>query len=182
MSGSIKGHQEHLAYNYSYNLPLPFPFIVDRFTLQLSLFVLDILLKYVIFPTLLTFPDKLISTQLIIYKWFLVWRFCPDANASKVMACPFRAHPTHGAQMPWQKFGNVAFQTNTAWDWWMRLIWGNFSLSLACVENTRFLFKQDKVNNADSAFIFLIIQSQNQWSGWSGRRRWPCLVWSLLER
>ena len=23
--------------------------------------------------------------------------------------------------------------------------------------------KQDKVNNADSAFIFLIIQSQNQW-------------------
>ena len=42
--------------------------------------------------------------------------------------------------------------------------------------------KQDKVNNADSAFIFLIIQSQNQWSGWSGRRRWPCLVWSLLER
>ena len=42
--------------------------------------------------------------------------------------------------------------------------------------------KQDKVNSADSAFIFLIIQSQNQWSGWSGRRRWPCLVWSLLER
>ena len=42
--------------------------------------------------------------------------------------------------------------------------------------------KQDKVNNADSAFIFLIIQSQNQWSGWSGRRRWTCLVWSLLER
>ena len=39
--------------------------------------------------------------------------------------------------------------------------------------------KQDKVNNADSAFIFLIIQSQNQWSG---QRRWPCLVWSLLER
>ena len=39
--------------------------------------------------------------------------------------------------------------------------------------------KQDKVNSADSAFIFLIIQSQNQWSG---RRRWPCLVWSLLER
>ena len=32
---------------------------------------------------------------------------------------------------------------------------------------------------SDSAFIFLIIQSQNQWSG---RRRWPCLVWSLLER
>ena len=26
-------------------------------------------------------------------------------------------------------------------------------------------YKQDKVNNADSAFIFLIIQSQNQWSG-----------------
>ena len=42
--------------------------------------------------------------------------------------------------------------------------------------------KQDKVNNADSAFIFLIIQSQNQWSGWSGRRRWSCLVWSLLDR
>ena len=42
--------------------------------------------------------------------------------------------------------------------------------------------KQDKVNSADSAFIFLIIQSQNQWSGWSGRRRWSCLVWSLLER
>ena len=42
--------------------------------------------------------------------------------------------------------------------------------------------KQDEVNTADSAFIFFIIQSQNQWSGWSGRRRWPRLVWSLLER
>ena len=42
--------------------------------------------------------------------------------------------------------------------------------------------EQDKVNTADSAFIFLIIQSQSQWSGWSGRRRWSCLVWSLLER
>ena len=30
--------------------------------------------------------------------------------------------------------------------------------------------EQDKVNTADSAFIFLIIQSQSQWSGWSGRR------------
>ena len=46
----------------------------------------------------------------------------------------------------------------------------------------RIAHKQDKVNTADPAFIFLIIQSQNQWSGWSGRRRWPCLVWSLLER
>ena len=42
--------------------------------------------------------------------------------------------------------------------------------------------KQDKVNTVDSAFIFLIIQSQNQWSSWSGRRRWSGLVWSLLER
>ena len=42
--------------------------------------------------------------------------------------------------------------------------------------------KRDKVNSADSAFILLIIFSQNQWSGWSGRRRWSCLVWSLLER
>ena len=42
-------------------------------------------------------------------------------------------------------------------------------------------FEQDKVNNADSAFIFLIIQSQNQWSGWTGQRRWSCLVLSLLE-
>ena len=32
------------------------------------------------------------------------------------------------------------------------------------------IFEQDKVNNADSAFIFLI--SRNQWSGWSGQRRW----------
>ena len=42
--------------------------------------------------------------------------------------------------------------------------------------------KQDKVNKADSAFIFLIILliSQNQWLGWSGRRKWSCLVWSLL--
>ena len=40
--------------------------------------------------------------------------------------------------------------------------------------------KQDKVNTADSAFIFLI--GQNKWSGWSGQRRWSCLVWSLLER
>ena len=44
------------------------------------------------------------------------------------------------------------------------------------------IYIQDKVNTADSAFIFLIIQSQSQWSGWSGRRRWSCLVWSLLER
>ena len=28
--------------------------------------------------------------------------------------------------------------------------------------------EQDKVNTADSVFIFLINQSQNQWSGWSG--------------
>ena len=42
--------------------------------------------------------------------------------------------------------------------------------------------EQDKVNTADSAFIFMTIQSQSQWSGWSGRRRWSCLVWSLLER
>ena len=27
----------------------------------------------------------------------------------------------------------------------MRLIWGNFSLSLACVKNTRFLFNKDVV-------------------------------------
>ena len=45
-------------------------------------------------------------------------------------------------------------------------------------------WKQDKVNTADSAFIFLIILliSQNKWSGWSGQRRWSCLVWSLRER
>ena len=44
--------------------------------------------------------------------------------------------------------------------------------------------KQDKVNTADSAFIFLMILliSQNQWLGWSGQRRWSCLVLSLLER
>ena len=44
--------------------------------------------------------------------------------------------------------------------------------------------KQDKVNTADSAFIFLInlLISQNKWPGWTGRRRWSCLVWSLLER
>ena len=43
---------------------------------------------------------------------------------------------------------------------------------------------QDKVNNADCALIFMIILviSQNHWSGWSGQRRWSCLVWSLLER
>ena len=44
------------------------------------------------------------------------------------------------------------------------------------------LLQQDKVNSADSAFIFLIIQSQNQWSGWSRRRSWSCLVWYFLER
>ena len=40
--------------------------------------------------------------------------------------------------------------------------------------------KQDKVNTADSAFIFLIILliSQNRWSGWSGRRRWSGLVFA----
>ena len=42
--------------------------------------------------------------------------------------------------------------------------------------------QQNKVNSADSAFIILIIQSQSQWYGWSGRRRWSCLVWSLLDR
>ena len=43
--------------------------------------------------------------------------------------------------------------------------------------------QQDKVNTADSEFIFLIILliSQNLWLGWSGRRRWSCLIWSLLE-
>ena len=41
-----------------------------------------------------------------------------------------------------------------------------------------FFLIQDKVNTADSAFIQN--QSQNQWSGWSGR--WSCMVWSLLER
>ena len=46
------------------------------------------------------------------------------------------------------------------------------------------LMKQDKVNTADSAFIFLIILLiiQNKWSGWSGQRKWSFLVWSLLER
>ena len=33
------------------------------------------------------------------------------------------------------------------------------------MKESNFNEKQDKVNNADSAFIFLIIQSQNQWSG-----------------
>ena len=43
--------------------------------------------------------------------------------------------------------------------------------------------KQDKVNTADSAFIFLInlLISQNKWPGWTGQRRWSCLVLSLLE-
>ena len=59
-----------------------------------------------------------------------------------------------------------------------------FEAQMTCDEcqEAKLKIKQDKVNNADSAFIFLTIQSQNQWSGWSGRRRWPCLVWSLLER
>ena len=48
------------------------------------------------------------------------------------------------------------------------------------LENIQWEVEQDKVNNADSALIFLI--SQNQWSCWSGRRRWSWLVWSLLER
>ena len=44
--------------------------------------------------------------------------------------------------------------------------------------------KQDKINTADSAFIFLIILliSKNRWSGWSGRKRCSCLAWSLLYR
>ena len=39
---------------------------------------------------------------------------------------------------------------------------------------------QDKVNTADSAFIFLIslLISQNIWSGWSGWKRWSCLVFA----
>ena len=41
---------------------------------------------------------------------------------------------------------------------------------------TKYCQVQDKVNTADSAFIFLIIQSQNQWSGLSGQKRWSCLV------
>ena len=65
--------------------------------------------------------------------------------------------------------------------------WENNSIVGSCVDalvvsSREVNYKQDKVNSADSAFIFLIIQSQNQWSGWSGRRRWSCLVWSLLER
>ena len=52
------------------------------------------------------------------------------------------------------------------------------------IERKRKILRQDKVNTADSAFVFLIILliSQNQWSGWSGWRRWSCLVWSLQER
>ena len=57
--------------------------------------------------------------------------------------------------------------------------WPAFRAALPGLKNSS---GQDKVNTADSAFIFLIIQSQNQWWGWSGRRRWSCLVWSLLER
>ena len=57
-----------------------------------------------------------------------------------------------------------------------------FFLFLRCIQKVIYIIQQDKVNTADSAFIFLIIQSQSQWSGWSGRRRWSCLVWSLLER
>ena len=57
---------------------------------------------------------------------------------------------------------------------------GNPILGFIVISNiSKYKKEQDKVNNADSAFIFLIIQSQNQWSG---RRRWPCLVLSLLER
>ena len=44
------------------------------------------------------------------------------------------------------------------------------------VDKSDICSKQDKVNNADSAFIFLI--GRNQWSGWLGRRRWSGLVWS----
>ena len=66
---------------------------------------------------------------------------------------------------------------------WVHCAFGNVSLSVCdslLIHQTS--QEQDKVNNADSAFIFFIIQSQNQWSGRSGRTRWPCLVWSLLER
>ena len=45
---------------------------------------------------------------------------------------------------------------------------------------TEILCEQDKVNNADSAFIFLIMQSQNQRSGWSGQVGEDGLVWSGL--
>ena len=40
--------------------------------------------------------------------------------------------------------------------------------------------KEHKVNTSDSAIIFLIIFliSQNQWSGWSRRRRWSGLVFA----
>ena len=55
-----------------------------------------------------------------------------------------------------------------------------FQLSIG-ISQPKCKTEQDKVNTADSEFIFLIIQSQNQWSGLSGRRGWSCLVWSLLE-
>ena len=58
------------------------------------------------------------------------------------------------------------------------------NINLQKPSHTKGLWKQDQVNTADFAFIFLIILfiSQNKWSGWSGRRRWFCLVWSLQER
>ena len=65
---------------------------------------------------------------------------------------------------------------------------GGYQLQLFCFHLlpscVNFLQKQDKVNTADSAFIFLIIFliSKDRWTGWSGQRRWSCLVWSLLER
>ena len=46
---------------------------------------------------------------------------------------------------------------------------------------TKYCQVQDKVNTADSAYIFLIIQSQKQWSGWSGRRRWSCLAGKIAR-
>ena len=42
--------------------------------------------------------------------------------------------------------------------------------------------EQDKVNNADSAFIFLIIFLSVKINGQVGQGREDGLVWSLLER
>ena len=90
---------------------------------------------------------------------------------SYVLLCAPRSEPLHRKKV---YLGTNAITSTTIFGRVSEVV--RHAVGAKCPQN---IFKQDKVNNADSAFIFLIIQSQNQWSG---RKRWPCLIWSLLER
>ena len=108
----------------------------------------------------------------------------------------YREFPCHPSHIPyWQKQPHqttsdsqreITYMGNVPW-WEMigivieLLCYKNYLISE--FEDRKACNKQDKINTADSAFIFLtfLLSSQNRRLGWSGRRIWSGLVWSLLD-